>query len=116
MQLENMMEMYQPIQTQRTQERQTTYFVVGDLESLSASTLYGYGNSGDSGGRMTIRPLGNTQIHIHEGAGGSAHLKTAKKEYQSIGSYEAAMLDLLLDNAGMPRVNTTDKCDRTGRK
>ena len=39
MQIEQMMG-YQPMQAQRTQERQTTYFVVGDLENLSASVLY----------------------------------------------------------------------------
>jgi hypothetical protein len=43
MQLENMMEMYQP---RVSEQRQQTYFVVGDLESLSASALYGKGNSG----------------------------------------------------------------------
>ena len=37
MQLEQTLEMYRPMVSQ---ERQTTYFVVGDLESLSASTLY----------------------------------------------------------------------------
>ncbi len=37
-QLENMMDSYQPM---ASQERQTTYFVVGDLESLSATALYG---------------------------------------------------------------------------
>ena len=47
MQLENMMEMYQP---KVSMERQQTYFVVGDLENLSAGALYGYGNGGNSGG------------------------------------------------------------------
>ena len=37
MQLENMMEMYQP---RVSEARQQTYFIVGDLESLSASVLY----------------------------------------------------------------------------
>ncbi len=43
MQLEQTLGMYQP---QVTQERQTTYFVVGDLENLSASVLYGGKDSG----------------------------------------------------------------------
>jgi hypothetical protein len=37
MQLENMMEMYQP---RVSETRQQTYFVVGDLEGMSASVLY----------------------------------------------------------------------------
>ncbi len=48
MRLEQTLEMYQP---SVAQERQQTYFVVGDLESLSASALYtpkigGVGSSG----------------------------------------------------------------------
>ena len=39
MQLEQMTEMYQPMQC-LSKSRQTTYFVVEDLESLSASALY----------------------------------------------------------------------------
>lgn len=37
MQLENMMEMYQP---RVSEARQQTYFVVGDLEGMSAGALY----------------------------------------------------------------------------
>ena len=37
-QLESMMDSYQPMVSE--QRQQTTYFVVGDLESLSASALY----------------------------------------------------------------------------
>ena len=43
MQLEQTLEMYQPMQMQETQKRQRVYTIV-DLESLSASALY----SGDS--------------------------------------------------------------------
>jgi len=39
MQLEQTLEMYRPMQMQRTQERQRVYTIV-DLESLSASALY----------------------------------------------------------------------------
>ena len=43
MQLEQTLGMYQPMQTQRTQERERVYNIV-DLKSLSASALY----TGDS--------------------------------------------------------------------
>jgi len=39
MQLEQTLEMYQPMQMQRTQERERTYTIV-NLESMSASALY----------------------------------------------------------------------------
>ncbi len=39
MQLEQTLEMYQPMQMQRTREREKVYTIV-DLESLSASALY----------------------------------------------------------------------------
>jgi hypothetical protein len=48
MQLEQNLGMYQPIQMQRTQQRERVYNIV-DLESLSASALY----TGDSGGGGT---------------------------------------------------------------
>jgi len=113
MQLENMMEMYL---SRVSEERQQTYLVVGDLESLSASALYGYGNGGDSGGRMTIRPLGNTQIHIHEGAGGSANIKYRDGTRTPISSYDVAMIDSLLDSFGMSKIQTTTKGSNKGRK
>lgn len=48
MKLENMMEMYQP---RVSEPRQQIYFVVRDLENLSASALY-------SGDNPVIRPWG----------------------------------------------------------
>jgi len=48
MQLENMMEMHQP---RVSEQKQQAYFVVGDLESLSASALY-------RGDKPIIRPYG----------------------------------------------------------
>ncbi|PJE81053.1 hypothetical protein COU58_04505 [Candidatus Pacearchaeota archaeon CG10_big_fil_rev_8_21_14_0_10_32_42] len=45
MQLEQTLGMYQPRVAQR--ERQQTYFVVGDLENLSASALYAKINKDD---------------------------------------------------------------------
>ena len=85
-QLESMMDSYRPI---ASEQRQQTYFVVGDLESLSASALYTP--------KLTIRPLGpNSQLHIHEGQGGTAHIKTRDNQYQNLNSYQAAMMDSLL--------------------
>ena len=97
-QLESMMDSYQPMVSE---QRQQTYFVVGDLESLSASALYTP--------KLTIRPLGpNSSLNIHEGSGGTAHIKTRLKvdgsQYQNLNSYEAAMMDLLLDKAKMPKI------------
>jgi len=45
MQLENMMEMYQPRVSEDRQ--QTVYFVVGDLKELSATALYAKIDKGD---------------------------------------------------------------------
>jgi len=104
-QLESMMDSYQPMVSQ---ERQRTYFVVGDLENLSASALYS--------GKITIRPLGQTQIHIHEGAGGSANIKYRDGTRTPISSYEAALLDLQLDKAGYAKIQTTTKGSNKGRK
>ena len=114
--LEQTLEMYSPAQVQRTEPGRQTVYVISDLESLSASALYyGQGNV-TMPGEMTIRPLGpNVQLHIKEGAGGTAHLKTRDGEYQNLGSYEASMLDLLLDKYGVKKIKTTDKSERKGR-
>ncbi len=56
MQLEQTLEMYQPMQTQRIQERQRVYTIV-DLESLSASALY-------SESRKIIQRGGTTETVI----------------------------------------------------
>ncbi len=91
-QLENMMDSYQPM---ASQERQTTYFVVGDLESLSASALY-TGDSGSSGGFSHVDLPGmNLSAHCHEGEDGTAHFKTFDgKKIPMLTSYEYAMGDL----------------------
>jgi len=101
---------------QRTSERRQVVYVVGNLEALSASVLYyGKGNA-IMPGELTIRPLGpNTQLHIHEGSGGTAHIKTRDGQYQNIGSYEAAMLDLELDMAGVLKIEKTTKGSNKGR-
>jgi len=92
-------------------------YQVGDLESLSAVAL-GYGSGpkmpGELGGGLTIRPLGSSQIHIHEGAGGSANIKHGK-DSTPISSYNAALIDLLMDYAGIKKIETTDKGKRKGR-
>ena len=81
----------------RISEAKQRVYQVGDLESLSASALYS--------GKITIRPLGpNSQLHIHEGSGGTAHIKTRDNQYQNLSSYQAAMMDLLLDKAKMPKI------------
>ena len=65
MQLEQMMG-YQPMQMQ---ERQITYFVVGDLESLSASALY---SNGDGEGSFKflknglVIPIKGLNISLHD--------------------------------------------------
>ncbi len=65
MQLENMMDMYQP---RVSEARQQTYFVVGDLESLSASALY----SGDKEGNFKflkdglVIPIRGLDISLHD--------------------------------------------------
>mgnify|MGYP001594863022 CR=1 FL=1 len=129
-QLENLIYLSVRSLPQRSQE----YFVVGDLEKLSASALYtgdlpplsaGFGvGMGDSYGagdcpadrvnlggpglpslhftnkKLSVLSLPNlgTSLHIHEGAGGSAHFKHDKgkgaDKYSQINSYDAAMATL----------------------
>jgi len=100
--LEQRLEAY--ISKQPTQEGQRVYTVV-DLEHLSASALYTGEPCGGIGlpvPRLTIRPIGpNTQLHIHEGIGGTAHIKTRRGEYQNISSFDAAILDAALEALGV---------------
>lgn len=42
-------------------------------------------------------PASGLQLHIHEGHGGTSHLKTYKGDYININSYDAAMMDWELD-------------------
>jgi hypothetical protein len=55
--------------------------------------------------QLTIRdmPSIGAQLHIHEGPRGTAHIKTYKNQYLNMNSYDAAMLDLLLDKAKNPK-------------
>lgn len=72
MQLENMMEMYQP---RVSEQRQQTYFVVGDLESLSAGALYTKSSGkevGDDGmtlkfyNYLDLRRFGETELGVQQ--------------------------------------------------
>ena len=119
MQLEQMM--YQPMQMQRTQERQRVYTIV-DLESLSASALYGISGplggsrplsgskplSFGSSGPLTIRdfPSLGFQLKIHEGPGGTAHITKygTNKIISELNSYDAAMADLLADKLDIKKI------------
>jgi len=88
MQLENMMEMYQ---SRVSETRQQTYFVVGDLENLSASALYSE--------KLYIKDFSDgSSLHIHENGdklvGANIRGKGEKKGIK-LTSYEAVMLDVL---------------------
>ena len=88
MQLENMMEMYQP---RVSEARQQTYFVVGDLENLSASALYSE--------KLYIKDFSDgSSLHIHENKDKIvwANIRgKGEKEGEGITNYEAVMLDVL---------------------
>jgi len=88
MQLEQMMG-YQP---RVAQKRQTTYFVVGDLESLSASALY-------MADKLYIKDFKDrSSLHIHEVddkvTGANIRGKGEQKGVP-LSNYEAVMLDVL---------------------
>jgi len=70
-QLESMMDSYQPMVSE---QRQATYFVVGDLESLSASVLYtGKISVPRVGmnlpGGLTIKKVGNNTVTLNQDFG-----------------------------------------------
>ena len=78
------------------QEKQVTYFVVGDLENLSASALYG----GDK-----IYNFKDFQFSLHEKndkiTGAKLKLKGVSRSSSTekkLSSYEAAMADLYAKN------------------
>ncbi len=78
-QLENMMDSYQPMVSE---QRQQTYFVVGDLESLSASALYTPKISVPKvgmtlSGGLTIKDLRKNTIALQEDFGGVGNIYTA---------------------------------------
>ena len=93
----------------RPAEEQAKIYVVGNLESLSASALY-YGNGPKLplekgfGEGLTIRPFSGFQLHIHEKPGGIAHLKYPDSTYTEINSYDAAMADLLADKLSIKKL------------
>ena len=107
----------------RTQERQVVYHI-GDLESLSATALY-YGTKGsplgspgafgivktplmksDRGENLIIRdfPISGFQLHLHEGEGGTGHLKTYDGDKIPLSSYDAAMADLFAGKLDIKKI------------
>jgi len=74
-----------------------------------------YGGYNPSNNNETIRPMGQTQLHIHEGAGGSANISMKPLTGRPINSYEAAMMDLQFDCAGVKRIIKKDNQIRRGR-
>jgi len=98
MQLEQMMG-YQP---RVAQERQTTYFVVGDLEGLSASALYGDMDRG-----YDFKNLG-FQLHIHEDSELGITKAKLKGYDQStlreLSNYDALMGEMNAVNLGIPKI------------
>jgi len=100
MQLEQMFR-YQPRVAQ--EERQQTYFVVGDLEGLSASALYGDMDRG-----YDFKNLG-FQLHIHEDSKEgltAAHLKKygEDKQFLRLSNYDALMGEVNAVNLGVPKI------------
>ncbi|MEM4271452.1 MAG: hypothetical protein QXO70_05170 [Candidatus Pacearchaeota archaeon] len=100
MQLEKMFG-YQPRLAQ--EQRRKIYFVVGDLEGLSASALYGDMDRG-----YDFKNLG-FQLHIHEdskeGITG-AHLKKygEDKPFLRLSNYETLMGEIDAINLGIPKI------------
>ncbi len=105
MKLEQRLEMYQPMQMQRVQERERVYTIV-NLESLSASALYmgdngrhveSYGGNlswGQSFGRSTdyIKQTEIGELHVHSPKG---FVTGVNLDGNPISNYEASMIYLL---------------------
>ena len=55
---------------------------------------------------LTIRdmPASGVQLHIHEGEGGTAHLRTYNREKILMDTYSAAMLDFYLEQSGNKQI------------
>jgi len=78
-QLESMMDSYHPMVSE---QRQQTYFVVGDLENLSATALYTPKISVPRigmtlPGGLTIKKIGKESIILQEDFGGVGNIYTA---------------------------------------
>jgi len=102
MQLEQTLEMYQPMQIQRTKPEMQRVYTIVNLESLSASALYGIsgplGGSGPlrlTGGPRGFKILGNSgplmrlDYPAHHGLP-EMHLQYGKKEFLGRSGNEAA--------------------------
>lgn len=99
MQLEQIT-VYQP---RAAQERQTTYFVVGDLEFLSASALYGDMDRG-----YDFKESG-FQLHIHEDSKDgltAAHLKKygENRPFLKLSNHDALIGEMDAINLGVPQI------------
>jgi hypothetical protein len=98
MQLEQMFE-YRPRVAQ--EERQQTYFVVRDLENLSASALY-------MADKYYDFKASGFQLHIHEdgdkitGAKIKPYGAEDKKSEVPLSNYEASMAEMRAVNLGIP--------------
>jgi hypothetical protein len=101
-------------------------YTVRDLEYLSAVELYGSGPLkiggfkplGRIGGGLgsgplkpslpskplTIRPFSSFDLHIHEGAGGTGHIKYPDGSRTLLNSYDAAMADLWADRLEIKKI------------
>ena len=81
-----------------SEQRQQTYFVVGDLEFLSASAFYTGEPCG--AGMLRIKTFScGSSLHIHEDEEGKitgANIRGKKdKKGTPLSNYEAMMLDIL---------------------
>ena len=117
----------------RVSEGKQEVYQTDDLERLSATHL-GYGKGGSSLGSpgafgivrtplmdekslsIVDLPSLSVQIHIHEGAGGSANVKGyGSLKGEQISSYDAAMADYYAEGLGLKRISKQDKKERRGR-
>lgn len=97
MQLENMTEMYQ---LRVSEVRQQTYFVVGDLENLSASALY-------TNERIIDLKSSGFQLHFHENRPNeiaSPKLKVGNETVLNLSNYEAAMGSYYAQQLNLPTI------------
>jgi len=85
------------------ENRRISRILRGSMLKVSSSV----GSSGRSEEpKLTIRdfPASGFQLHIHEGEGGTAHIKTYDGRYANISSYEAAIADLLADKLKLLKI------------
>jgi len=84
----------------RFEQRQTTYFVVGDLENLSASVLY-------SNERITDLKSSGFQFHFHENNPNEIagpKLKVGEETVLKLSNYQAAMGSYYAQQLNLPTI------------